>query len=213
MSEQSKGSSPHSLTPAEVFERLKRMHTAQVVQTTLDEPAGAKKTADTKKEVIQLKRRRPPYTIPPDRSHIIFLKMQVRGQIESLLAAPEEKREQLVAHIGAAFLRAVERGNPYEVAVYIDEGFPVNYQNPRTGQTALHIAAACQARKALRILLKKEECDLLLRDNQGRLASEMAYLYGEDPAVARLLGIKERKQAEAAGITLTRRPSKKETDT
>ena len=49
-------------------------------------------------------------------------------------------------------------------------------------------------------------CTLLLRDKGGRLASELAYLFGQDPAAARLLGSKERKQAEAQGIKLTRRP-------
>jgi len=58
----------------------------------------------------------------------------------------------------------------------------------------------------LRGLLKTGDCDFLLRDNRGRLPSEMAYLYGEDVAVARLLGNKERKQAKEQGIKLTRRP-------
>jgi hypothetical protein len=38
------------------------------------------------------------------------------------------------------------------------------------------------------------------------LASELAYLFGEDHAVTRWLRIDERKQAKAQGIKLTRRP-------
>lgn len=104
-----------------------------------------------------------------------------------------------------AFLKAAERGNKKNVQKYIDEGISVNFQDPLTGETALHIAAACHARKVLRVLLKTDQCDFLLRDKQGRLASEMAFLYGRDVAVARLLGKKERKQGEAQGIKVTRR--------
>lgn len=86
------------------------------------------------------------------------------------------------------------------------EGFGVNEQDKNTGETALHIAAACRAHKVLKVLLETEKCDFLLRDKKGRLASEMAYLHGNDPAVARLLGIKERKQGDAQGIKVTRRP-------
>ena len=44
-----------------------------------------------------------------------------------------------------------------------------------------------------------------MRDRRGRLASELAYLYGEDPAMARLLGSKERKDAIATGRDVRRR--------
>jgi hypothetical protein len=108
--------------------------------------------------------------------------------------------------LGREFLKAAERGNAPAIQAFIEEGFPVNYRDPQTGETALHAVAACKARKALRVLLASGRCDFLLRDTQGRLASELAYLYGQDPAAARLLGIKERQQAAARGITLTRRP-------
>ena len=160
--------------------------------------------ADKRTDKITL--RRPPRREPQAVKAMRELRARVGLLIERLLAAPEDQREKLTARIGAAFLTAAETGNPIEVGAFIKHGFPVDYQDPQTGQTALHIVAACQARKALRVLLKSKECDFLLRDNQGRLASEMAYLYGRDPAVARLLSIKERKQAEAAGIKLTRRP-------
>lgn len=104
------------------------------------------------------------------------------------------------------YLKAAERGNARKLQAIINSGFPVNYQDPDTGETALHIVAACQARKALKILLGTTECNYLLRDKKGRLASEMAFLYGKDVAVARLLRIKERKQAEKEDIKVTRRP-------
>jgi len=108
--------------------------------------------------------------------------------------------------LGRDFLKAAERGNAPVVGAYIEEGFPVNFQDRQTQETALHISAGTSARKVLRVLLDCGLCNFLLRDKGGRLASELAYLFGHDPAAARLLGTKERKQAEAQGIALTRRP-------
>lgn len=119
-----------------------------------------------------------------------------------------ESMIQLTKNIlGKTFLEEASWGNDHIIGIYTEEKFPVNYQHPGTGSTALHEAASTQARDVVRVLLKTGDCDFLLRDNKGRLASEMAYLYGHDPALARLLGNKERKQAAAMGIKLTRRPS------
>lgn len=104
------------------------------------------------------------------------------------------------------FLQAAEQGNARKLAALLDQRFLVNYQDPETGEAALHIAAACRARKVIRVLINTRECNFLLRDRQGRLASELAYLYGDDPVLARFLGIKEERQARAQGIGVTRRP-------
>ncbi len=88
----------------------------------------------------------------------------------------------------------------------IEEGFPVNWQDARTGQSALHVGAAAKARRALVILAESGRCDFLLRDKEGRFASEMAFLFGDDPAAARWLRIHERRQAAERGIMLTRKP-------
>ena len=111
-------------------------------------------------------------------------------------------------NLGKEFLQAAEHGNAKKLQAFIADGFPVNYQDPRSQETALHIVAACQARKALRVLLDTGEVDFLLRDRKGRLASEMAAVFGEDLAVARLLRIHEKKQGAAQGIKVTRRPSR-----
>jgi Ankyrin repeats (3 copies) len=118
---------------------------------------------------------------------------------------PQLRDDRAMNAIGRKFLKAAERGNAPMVGAYIEEGFPANYQDQQSEETALHISAAVRARKVLRILIESEMCNYLLRDKGGRLASELAYLFGHDPAAARLLGIKERKQAEAQGIKLTRR--------
>ena len=119
---------------------------------------------------------------------------------------PKLRDDKDMNRLGREFLKAAERGNAPVVGAYIEEGFPVNYQDRQTQETALLISAGTTARKVLRVLLDCGLCNFLLRDKGGRLASEVAYLFGHDPAAARLLGTKERKQAEAQGVKLTRRP-------
>lgn len=199
MSEQNKGGKPTQITAAQIFARLKRAQDSEELAANRKRAHSQSLANKARRGVI------PEFARELDEKYFFY--PQIEEQIANLFAAPEQKRNALTALLGAAFLKAAEKGNSDKISAILDHGFPVNYQDPRTGQAALHIAVACQARDALRVLLKTGECDFLLRDKQGRLASEMAYLYGEDAAVARFLGIKERKQAERAGITLTRRPS------
>ena len=119
---------------------------------------------------------------------------------------PQLRDDRAMNTLGREFLKAAERGNAPMVGAFIEEGFPANYQDRQSEETALHISAAVRARKVLRVLIESGLCNYLIRDKGGRLASELAYLFGHDPAAARLLGIKECKQAEAQGIKLTRRP-------
>ncbi|MEZ5551535.1 MAG: ankyrin repeat domain-containing protein [Pseudomonadales bacterium] len=106
---------------------------------------------------------------------------------------------------GRAFLRAAETGNADRVGAFLEDGFSVNYQDPGTGETALHAAAGTRARDVFRRILEEPDIDYLLRDHKGRLPSEVAYVYGRDPAMARLLAIKEKAQARTQGLVLTRR--------
>lgn len=118
----------------------------------------------------------------------------------------KELNRQMKA-VGREYLSAAERGNAARLQAFIDHSFLVNYQDPETGETALHIVAANGARKALRVLMGTDKCKYLVRDKQGRLPSELAYLYGDDPAMARLLAIKEMHEAVEGGRKATRRPS------
>jgi hypothetical protein len=119
---------------------------------------------------------------------------------------PELRHDKTMNLMGRKFINAAESGTTKIVRCYIEEGFPANWQDPLTGATALHGAASTRARPTLRVLVESGRCDFLLRDKQGRLASEMAFLYGDDPAAARWLRIHERRQAAARGISLARRP-------
>ncbi len=141
-----------------------------------------------------------------DRDPIGEVMADLRVQASSLLSAETENKEQNLVTVGKLFFREVKLGIPGRIQVFLEEGMPVNYQDPKTLQTALHVAASVQARHAIRLLIKTGECDFLVRDKKGRFPSEVAYTAGCDPALARLLGNKERKQADAQGIKLTRRP-------
>ena len=118
---------------------------------------------------------------------------------------PELRRDKTMNIMGRKFISAAESGNAKIVRCYIEEGFPANWQDPLTGATALHGAAGTRARACVRVLVESGRCDVLLRDKQDRLASEMAFLYGDDPAAARWLRVHERRQAAAKGISLARR--------
>jgi hypothetical protein len=112
--------------------------------------------------------------------------------------------ERALSRLGKDWLDAARCGDAAAVHAYIEEGFPILYRDKRTGENALHVAAGSQARTILRVLLPRWE-GFLVRDRQGRLASELAYLYGEDPAMARLLGSKERKEGESTSTVVRRR--------
>jgi len=143
---------------------------------------------------------------PPIQTFIETYHADLRADLQTYMQGDSALRRQLERKLYRDFLSAAERGNPQTLQIYLDTGIDVNFQDPKTGQTALHVSSASRAREAVRVLLASGKCDYLIRDRRGRLASELAYLYGEDPALARLLGNKERKQAERYGMKLTRKP-------
>lgn len=116
-------------------------------------------------------------------------------------------RDEQLEELGPQYLEAARRGDFAKFMVFLEEGFPVNYRDLRTGETALHIAAGTEARRIIAALLASGQCDFLARDRWGRLGSEVAYLCGENPALAILLGKKEQAQGLAQGVEVTRRPS------
>ena len=130
---------------------------------------------------------------------------ELRQRLDAALSASKAERQEQMPALGREFLAAVERGNPATVDVFLDEGMNVNYRDFDTGQTALHVAACANAREVVRLLIKTGKCDYLIRDKRGRLASDLAYTVADDPALARLLGNKERKQAAQQGVDLTHR--------
>ncbi len=110
---------------------------------------------------------------------------------------------------GKALLRASAKGDMRALARLIWQRADVNVTDPKSGSTPLHYAAAFGSRPALRLLLKASDLDVLIRDRQGRLASELAGVYGHDPAMARLLLMKEGKQARERGLPPPKRREKR----
>lgn len=104
-----------------------------------------------------------------------------------------------------ALLQAARNADAEGLKREIEGGASANARDRQTGANALHYVASQGARPALRVLLASGKCDHLARDRQGRLASELAGVYGRDPAMARLLMRKELQQARGLGVELKRR--------
>ncbi|MGX1018152.1 ankyrin repeat protein [Pseudomonas sp. Y3 TE3536] len=96
------------------------------------------------------------------------------------------------------FIREVKAGKVSSVERSIQLGINVNAQD-KFGMTALHYAAATGFRPCIRLLVNSGQCNYLLQDNKGRLASELAYEWGRDYAVGLLLQKKEARQAYEEG--------------
>lgn len=136
---------------------------------------------------------------------------------EERLAAQSRKAADLVTRrldlivkgfttIGKKLLRAADRGDARETVRLLEIGAPVNFRDPANGATALHYAAAYGARNVVRALIATGDCNHLIHDTAGRLSSEMAGIYAEDPVLTRYLGIKERRQADREGTSLAPSP-------
>jgi ankyrin repeat protein len=122
------------------------------------------------------------------------------GGSTSLKLPRRSKNKKAGIEIGLQLLAAAKDGDAEELDRLIREGAPVNFVDPVDHATALHYIAAYDARPALRVILKSGKCDFLVRDWEGRLPSEIAREYGQNSAMARLLLIKEMRQAQEQGI-------------
>lgn len=98
------------------------------------------------------------------------------------------------------FIREVKAGKVSSVERSIQLGINVNAQD-KFGMTALHYAAATGFRPCIRLLVNSGQCNYLIKDNKGRLASELAYEWGRDYAVGLLLQKKEARQAYQESLT------------
>lgn len=143
----------------------------------------------------------------PENEKLDFLSvLGTEEEMEALIA--QRYTHALQQNKAEEYFGAVQRGDAETVSLLLKIAMPADFRHRKTNETGLHIAAACKARDVIRVLIRQPECDFLVRDKRGRLASELAFVYGSDPAVARLLRIKERQQALREGRELTRRPVK-----
>lgn len=70
----------------------------------------------------------------------------------------------------------------------------INHVDPDTGFTALHYAAAYDARRLLRLLVAFPDCDFTIPDRKGRTAASLAYEVAENSVTGRFLLRKEMQQ-------------------
>jgi ankyrin repeat protein len=88
----------------------------------------------------------------------------------------------------SAFLEAVRTGNVEAVRQMLADGYSdLNYAEPSTGLTALHYAAARNARAILKLLVATGKCDFARKDRQGRTAATLAVEVADNPAIGRYL--------------------------
>jgi len=113
---------------------------------------------------------------------------------------PERRR------LHTAFLEAVNIGDVDKVRQALgNAAIDINYAEPDTGLTALHIAAGRNAVAVLRLLVGTGRCDLGARDAQGRTAATVAVTVARNPAVGRYLADLQHG-AGIATATQRRRP-------
>lgn len=126
-----------------------------------------------------------------------------RAQLRQSQENIEENAEQLDKSQEVEeqeFILSVKEGKLWRTESAIYFGINVNIQD-KFGMTALHHAAAIGFRAGIRMLVNSGKCNYLIKDNKGRLASELAYEWGRDYAVGLLLQKKEARQAYAQSIS------------
>lgn len=106
-----------------------------------------------------------------------------------------------------AIIADAEQGNLGRLQERLEAGQSLFVVDPRTGDTPLHAAASAAARGSILLMAILPGCDFLARDGEGRLPSELALEFGDDPVLARYLSMRENTQADRAGVPILRRPS------
>ena len=125
--------------------------------------------------------------------------------IIDLSSVADDEKARFEELLGKELLTAADAAKETVLAELLDAGAPVNFQDRRSGATALHYIAGGAARSAFRVLSQAPGLNYLLRDKAGRLAWELAATAG-DQALERLIAFKTRKQAKAQGVELFLRP-------
>jgi hypothetical protein len=101
---------------------------------------------------------------------------------------------------------SIKEGNADNARRMIELVVNINYQDPVTGSTALHYAAAYSAKSWLVALINSGRCDYLIRDAKGRYPSEVADELGDDLRIAGILAKKEARQAHRTGVQAWPKP-------
>lgn len=88
------------------------------------------------------------------------------------------EEERRIVEVGVQCLDDVAHGRIDNAREILDAGLPVNFQHPIYKSTVLHTAASkFQLNDYTNELLDRGDCDLMLRDQFGRLAWNMAVFF------------------------------------
>ncbi len=99
--------------------------------------------------------------------------------------SPALDDERRIFEICMQFLHTADQADAARFHAFLDLGVPVNFQHPRSLETALHIT--CSRNTANRLteqLLRHRETDFMLRDHLGRRAWNNAVFFGLESTLA-----------------------------
>lgn len=114
----------------------------------------------------------------------------------------DKGKEEKIFELGMEFLDTVNTGNFDRCMELLNSGVPVNFQHPRTRETALHIAAGNTGWAWIKALNEHKDINFLIRDRQGKLPWDNANFFALDPKLADYLAEKTRAQAARDGVDL-----------
>lgn len=115
-------------------------------------------------------------------------------QIDRFKLKPASDGEVELFKLGLILIEAAKYNDTPVLKEYLDHDFPINFQDPRSKTTALHRSLP-SAYTFAQMLIESDKCDLLLKDNSGRLAYDVAYEHCYDIDLAEELEEKTIKQA------------------
>ena len=108
----------------------------------------------------------------------------------------DDKKSEITQHVFSGkttaeeLIKSIRNHDVNRFQQIIDAGVDVNAHD-EDGMTALHHAAESGSRACIRALVRSGKCDYSLKNNNGRTASELAFIWSRDYGVGRLLVKKE----------------------
>lgn len=124
-------------------------------------------------------------------------------KIEGRNHGPIAGRERELLKLGLVLLESAKYGDQDTLREYLNCDFPVNFQHPLTGCTALHEAMECDQSEYAEILMDSGRCNYLLRTNvTNDLACDYSYYGCTNSVLADRLDIETMKQARERGVDI-----------
>ncbi len=121
------------------------------------------------------------------------------GYLQENQSAGRDKDEMHAMNneLGKKFIQSLMDYDPHAIADCINADVDINYQDPETGMTALHLAVARQMVDVLKILFNREDLVYLVQDKNGKFPSQLAYEIVGNATLGERLMKRERQEAEA----------------